>query len=97
MARPGKSIAKQSEGGAGEKYLPVGGRVRRLAQGETNQALERLAAAMSTSGVTASAGTSSATPAKMSRAHGGVVVWHRIGCAKHGRARLGDVGWMDLL
>ena len=30
MARPGKSIAKQSEGGAGEKYLPVGGRVRKL-------------------------------------------------------------------
>jgi hypothetical protein len=30
MARPGRSIAKQSEGGAGEKYLPVGGRVRRL-------------------------------------------------------------------
>ena len=29
MARPGKSIAKQSEGRAGEKYLPVGGRVRR--------------------------------------------------------------------
>ena len=30
MARLGKSIAKQSEGGAGEKYLPVGGRVRKL-------------------------------------------------------------------
>ena len=30
MARFGKSIAKQSEGRAGEKYLPVGGRVRRL-------------------------------------------------------------------
>jgi hypothetical protein len=30
MARPGKSIAKQSEGRAGEKYLPVGGRVRML-------------------------------------------------------------------
>jgi len=30
LARPGKSIAKQSEGGAGEKYLPVGGRVRTL-------------------------------------------------------------------
>ena len=30
MARPGRSIAKQSEGGAGEKYLPVGGRVRKL-------------------------------------------------------------------
>jgi len=31
MARHGKSIAKQSEGRAGEKYLPVGGsRVRRL-------------------------------------------------------------------
>jgi len=28
MARPGKSIAKQSEGRAGEKYLPVVGRVR---------------------------------------------------------------------
>ena len=30
MARPGKSIAKQSEGRAGEKYLPVGWRVRTL-------------------------------------------------------------------
>jgi hypothetical protein len=30
MARHGKSIAKQSEGRAGEKYLPVGGRVRKL-------------------------------------------------------------------
>jgi hypothetical protein len=30
MARPGKSIAKRSEGRAGEKYLPVGGRVRKL-------------------------------------------------------------------
>jgi hypothetical protein len=30
MARPGKSIAKQSEGRAGEKCLPVGGRVRKL-------------------------------------------------------------------
>jgi hypothetical protein len=30
MARHGKSIAKQSEGGVGEKYLPVGGRVRKL-------------------------------------------------------------------
>ena len=30
MARPGKSIAKQSEGRAGEKYLPVGGRVKKL-------------------------------------------------------------------
>ena len=29
-ARPGKSIAKQLEGRAGEKYLPVGGRVRKL-------------------------------------------------------------------
>ena len=29
-ARPGKSIAKQSEGWVGEKYLPVGGRVRKL-------------------------------------------------------------------
>src|SRR6267143_1516895 len=30
MARPGKSIAKQSEGRAGEKCLPVGGRVKKL-------------------------------------------------------------------
>ena len=30
MARPGKSIAKQSESRAGEKYLPVGGQVRKL-------------------------------------------------------------------
>jgi hypothetical protein len=30
MARLGKSIAKRSEGWAGEKYLPVGGRVRKL-------------------------------------------------------------------
>ena len=30
MARSGKSIAKQSEGRAGERYLPVDGRVRRL-------------------------------------------------------------------
>ncbi len=30
MARLGKSIAKQSEGRVGEKYLPVGGRVRSL-------------------------------------------------------------------
>jgi hypothetical protein len=30
MARHGKSIAKQSEGGVGEKYLPVGGRVKKL-------------------------------------------------------------------
>ena len=30
MARLGKSIAKQSEGWVGEKYLSVGGRVRRL-------------------------------------------------------------------
>ena len=29
LASPGKSIAKQSEGRAGEKYLPVGGRVRK--------------------------------------------------------------------
>ena len=29
MARRGKSIAKQSEGRAGEKYLPVGARVRK--------------------------------------------------------------------
>jgi hypothetical protein len=27
MARPGKSIAMQSEGRAGQKYLPVGGLV----------------------------------------------------------------------
>jgi hypothetical protein len=30
VARLGKSIPKQSEGRAGEKYLPVGGRVRKL-------------------------------------------------------------------
>jgi len=30
MACPGKSIAKQSEGRAGEKYLSVGGQVRKL-------------------------------------------------------------------
>jgi hypothetical protein len=30
MARLGKSIAKQSEGWVGEKYLPVGERVRKL-------------------------------------------------------------------
>ena len=30
MARLGKSIEKQSEGRAGEKYLPVGGRVKKL-------------------------------------------------------------------
>jgi hypothetical protein len=30
MVRPGRSIAKQSEGRAGEKYLPAGGRVRKL-------------------------------------------------------------------
>src|SRR2546430_1089331 len=30
MAHLGKSIAKQSEGRAGERYLPVGGRVRKL-------------------------------------------------------------------
>ena len=30
MARLGKSIAKQSEGRAGKKYLPLGGRVRKL-------------------------------------------------------------------
>jgi hypothetical protein len=29
LARPGKSIAKQSEGRVGEKYLPVGGQVRK--------------------------------------------------------------------
>jgi len=38
MARPGKSIAKQSEGRAGEKYLPVGGRVRKLRAGEDQSA-----------------------------------------------------------
>ena len=27
LARPGRSIAKQLEGGAGEKHLPAGGRV----------------------------------------------------------------------
>jgi hypothetical protein len=38
LARLGKSIAKQSEGRAGEKYLPVGGRVRKLrAVEEINQ------------------------------------------------------------
>jgi hypothetical protein len=43
MARPGKSIAKQSEGRAGEKCLPVGGRVRKLrAVGDqTGHPLER--------------------------------------------------------
>jgi hypothetical protein len=30
VARPGRSIAKQSEGRAGEKYLPVGGQARKL-------------------------------------------------------------------
>ena len=30
MARLGKSIAKQSEGRVGKKYLPVGGRVKKL-------------------------------------------------------------------
>jgi len=30
MVRLGKSIAKQSEGRAGKKYLPVGGRVKKL-------------------------------------------------------------------
>ena len=30
MTRPGKSIAKQAEGRAGEKYLPVSGRVKTL-------------------------------------------------------------------
>ena len=30
VARHGKTIAKQSEGRAGEKYLPVGGRVKKL-------------------------------------------------------------------
>jgi hypothetical protein len=39
MARHGKSIAKQSEGRAGEKYLPVGGRVRKLRAVEAQSAL----------------------------------------------------------
>jgi hypothetical protein len=30
IARPGKSIAKQSEGRAGEIYLPLGGRVKTM-------------------------------------------------------------------
>jgi hypothetical protein len=30
MARPGRTNAQQSEGRAGEIYLPVGGRVRKL-------------------------------------------------------------------
>ena len=34
LARPGISIAKQSEGRVGEKCLPVGGRVRKLRAGE---------------------------------------------------------------
>src|SRR5205807_10318347 len=38
VARHGKSIAKQSEGRAGEKYLPVGGRVRKLHAIETTPA-----------------------------------------------------------
>ena len=38
MARPGKSIAKQSEGRAGGKYLPVGGRVKKLRAIRINQA-----------------------------------------------------------
>jgi hypothetical protein len=38
MARLGKSIAKQSEGRAGEKYLPVGGRVRKLCAVEDQSA-----------------------------------------------------------
>ncbi len=37
MARLGKSIAKQSEGWVGEKYLPVGGRVRSCTQWKINQ------------------------------------------------------------
>ena len=39
MARPGKSIAKQSEGRAGEKYLPVGGRAKKLRAVEDQSAL----------------------------------------------------------
>jgi hypothetical protein len=38
MVRHGKSIAKQSEGRAGEKYLPVGGRVRKLRAVEDHSA-----------------------------------------------------------
>ena len=38
MARPGKSIAKQSEGRVGEKYLPLGGRVKKLRAIRINQA-----------------------------------------------------------
>jgi len=38
MARHGKSIAKQSEGRAGEKYLPVGGWVRKLREVEDQSA-----------------------------------------------------------
>ena len=37
VARPGRSIAKQSEGRAGEKYLPVDGRVRKRTQWKINQ------------------------------------------------------------
>jgi len=36
-----KSIAKQSEGRAGEKCLPVGGRVKSCVQWDTNQAVPR--------------------------------------------------------
>ena len=39
MARLGKSIAKQSEGRAGEQYLPVGGRVRKPRAVEGQSAL----------------------------------------------------------
>ena len=38
MARHGKSIAKQSEGRAGKKYLPVGGRVKKWRAIETTLA-----------------------------------------------------------
>src|SRR5436853_7014707 len=38
MARHGKSIAKQSEGRAGERYLPEGGRVRKLLAVEARSA-----------------------------------------------------------
>ena len=38
MARPGESIAKQSEGRVGEKCLPVGGRMRKLRAAEDQSA-----------------------------------------------------------
>jgi hypothetical protein len=38
LARPGKSIAKQSEGRVGEKYLPVGGRLKTLRAVEDHSA-----------------------------------------------------------